>query len=395
MKTTLDILEDVTGWSGPAGATFTVNDHPQYIADNLDHSLVIYIPAGSSGQDFAKALTPVALGACAEIVLSVWSRNLRSVGTSQPTGFSYKISFDGAHEFMLPTGEGFDSASFGINGWSSADQITITPTTDGEDWLIISGCYAIEDDYPLDVMVGVKAGIEKAVASLLPNGVAIGTVTCSANAPFLIPSSTLYIEKGAVLYVEDGATSETHQVERFDGDQIRFTSLYDGAAMKYAHSIRPLSLLVPVEYGVQEQEARIPCITIWGMAQANAQSRQDTFTVEDSIDPTGSGAVRRTPWIQNFKILIDCEARQHQLLAMISRCARRFLASSRVWINGRANELPYPGDAVYIEPKESVVMIPKLQYEINIEVHEERESRTWMNKVTGETLTYTYKSGIL
>ena len=36
-------------------------------------------------------------------------------------------------------------------------------------------------------------------------------------------------------------------------------------------------------------------------------------------------------------------------------------------------------------------MIPKLQYEVEIEVHEERAQRVWVPHVAGETLTYTFQ----
>ena len=111
--------------------------------------------------------------------------------------------------------------------------------------------------------------------------------------------------------------------------------------------------------------------------------------------PDGSGALRRMPWMQNVKVLVDCEARQSQVLALAARCARVFLASSRVWINGRAHEMPYPDTGSYVEPEDAVVQIPKIQYEVEIEVHEERDVRTWLSPVTGQTLTYTQKSGTL
>jgi hypothetical protein len=72
-----------------------------------------------------------------------------------------------------------------------------------------------------------------------------------------------------------------------------------------------------------------------------------------------------------------------------------FLASSRVWINGRANEMPYPEDPVYVEPVEGTTMIPKIRWVVAIEVHEERALRSWVGPVLGQTLTYTQEFGKL
>jgi len=395
MKLVLDQLTATVGWSGPAGSGFTINQHPDYIAEYLPGSLIIHIPAGSAGQAFTESLGTIDITGYGEVVLSVWSRERRRVNVNKPSDYFYEIQFDATHQFMLPTNLNFESVTFGANGWTSVDRITITPTTNAEDWLIISGCYALYDDLPLDMIQGVQMGIQQAVATLIPNGLPIGTVSCLAGASSIAPSSFRYIDRGAVVTVTGGGHSETHQVERFDETGIWFTSMYDGPKMLWPYTAAAFALFIPVVYGTMEKEAVLPAISIWGMASSDNQDTQDTFIVEDSQDPTGAASLRRMPWMQNFKILIDCEARQHQVLALISRCARMFLASSRVWCNARAHEMPYPSPAVYVEPDEAVVQIPKLQYEVEIEVHEERALRTWAPAITTEVLTYTQKLGTL
>ena len=397
MKVTLDTLEVSTGWSGPVGATFTLNAHPNYISEYLSNSLIIHIPAGSSGVAFTKSIGPIDVSKCSEIVMSVWSRERKRVNTNDPSDFFYTVQFDASHVFMLPTNLDFESDTFGINGWASVDQITIKPTTNAEDWLIISGCYGVWDDFPLDVMEGAKLGLDHYVSMMAPNGIPIGTFTCAAGAKFIAPSSLSYLNRGAVVTLTDITHTETHQVDRFDeaAGTIWFTGLFDGPSMLYAYAGGTVGLAIPVQYGVLEQEAAVPGITIWGMATKDTQDTQDTFIVQDSMGPTGAASVRRMPWMQTFTIIVDCEARHSQTLALIARCARGFLASSKVWINGRHNEMPYPQDAVYIEPPEGIVMIPKMQYTVEIEVHEERDVRTWLSPVTGQTLTYTQKSGTL
>lgn len=395
MKVELDLFTSVTGWSG-AGVDFSLNDHNKYIAEYQTKSLIIHVPAGSKGVAITKVLTPVDISSCREIVLSLWSRCLPQVKMITPSDFNYTIQFDDTHIFMLPTSREFTTESFGIDGtWDVVDQITITPTTDKEDWLVLSCCYGVWDDTALDVMQGVVLGLEAAVKVVSPNGLAIGTISCAAGAVSLHPSAQTWLEKGVSVYIEDGVNSETHQIERYDGVSIWFTSLMDGKTIKHAHSIRPMFLKIPVNYGVMEKEATIPAITVWGMGSKNNQDRQDLEQIIDSLSPEGAGAVRRTTWSQKIPILIDCEARQHQLLALVASCARMFLSSNRVWINGRAHDLDYPDQGVYVEPKDSTVMIPKIQYALDVEVREEREYRTWMPAVTGQTLTYSIHRGTL
>jgi hypothetical protein len=395
VKVTIDQLTAAGGWSGPAGSSFTLNQHTDYIAEYLPASLIIHIPANSLGQSFTKSLGTVDLSACTEIVMSVWSRELRRVNTNDPADYFYTIQFDGTHQFMLPTNLAFESVTFGINGWTSANQITIKPTTNAEDWIIISGCYGLWDDLPLDIMMGMQMGIQQAITTLLPNGLAIGTASCLAGDASLVPSATTYLERGAVISITGGGHSETHQVERFDETGVWFTSLFDGKTMLYPYTGGAVALTIPVRFGTMEKEAAIPSISIWGMAPKDNQDTQDTFIVQDSMDPTGAAALRRAPWMQNFTMIVDCEARSAQLLALASRCARMFLASSRCWINGRAHDMPYPEPSVYVDPEEAVAMIPKVQYTIEIEIHEERSVRVWAQPVTGQTLTYTQKQGKL
>ena len=300
MKVSIDPLSSAAGWTGPAGSSFTLCQHSDYIAEYMANSLVIYIPAGSMGQSFTKSFASVDLSQCTEIVLSVWSRELRRVNTNVPSDFFYKITFDASHYYMMQTNLNFESVTFGINGFTAANQITIVPTTNAEDWLIISGCYGLWDDIPLDIMQGMQLGLQNAIAKLLPNNIPIGTVSCLAGDSSIDPSATTYLDRGAVVYISDGANSETHQVERFDENMIWFTSLYDGKTMKFAHTGVPIQLTIPVVYGVEEKEAVVPCISIWGMSQKSSQDTQDTFVVEDSNDPTGGGSLRRMPWMQEF-----------------------------------------------------------------------------------------------
>jgi hypothetical protein len=396
MKVPIDMLNVTTGWGGTAGAGFSLNQNPgDCMAEYQTASLLIYVPPNSQGKTITKAISPsVSLAGCTEIVLSIWSRELKRTRLPNPAAYFYQITFDGVNYFMLPTNIAFSDVTFGINGWGPATQITIVPTSNNEDWLIISCCYALWDEQPLDILQGVQIGIEWALPQFLPSGgIPLGTIAaCAAGATSVVPSFKTYLERGAVLLFTNGSVSETHQVGRYDeaSGAVWFTSLFSGSSMVNAFSGASAYLLFPVQYGVQEQEAAVPGITLWTMAGRNSQDTEDVYQYEDSLSPAGAGAMRRTPWMQRYKVLIDCESRSHQNLALMGRIVRRFMAQNRVWINGRAHDVEYPDDAVYLEPKEGVVNIPKLQYELDVEIHEERAARVWAPAVSGNaTITVT------
>ena len=389
MKTTIDTLEVTTGWAC-AGGTIAVslNQHPEYIADNLAASLLIQVPAGNINKVLKKTVS-VTLTDCTEIVFNVWSRGKGSV--NQPgmlPPMPYKIKF-GTNEFYIPLSKGFNDVSIGLNGWTAVTEISITPLFDDDDYLIISGMYGIRDEYPADVFAGVKAGIERAVSTLSPKGLLVGTCSCVAGETSIALSAYTYIDRFATILIDDGANSETHQIEKFDEGATKrlwFTSLKDGKAIKYNHTTAPVYLALPVEYGTMQKEAIIPGIAIWGMESTPDQNEVDSNEIWDTYNVNGSTALRRTVYRQKYQVLIDCEARHGKVLAVLSRLVKWFISQQVVWINGRKHDIGYGNAAVYIEPPESVEMVPKLQYTIEIQTAEERNLRTFAHEASTATL---------
>jgi hypothetical protein len=393
MLTPIDTLTSAAGWTGPVGATFTVNQVEEFIANNLGASLVIYIPPNSLGQSFVKNVSASFPGA-SSIVLSVWSRQQRRATQNKPADYAYEIDFGGGNVFMLPTPMTFDAVDIGINGWTDASQIKIIPQTNNEDWLIISGCYAVTDEYPLDVYSGIQDGIRQALATFtLPT---IGSKTLAAGATSVAFSPwPSFLERGAVLKFTDGTHTEYHQIQRWDESAVQFTSLYDGQALKFSYAPASISLWIPVEYGVTEKEAVVPAITIWGLNPVPDQSSSDVGTIVDTFTPSGGAAVRKNVMQQTYEVLIDCEARQVQTLALLSRAVRWWLGGQSVWINARRNDLRIDWQTASVEPTEATIQIPKIQFRIEVDAFEERQARTFLPAFTTPAATFTTKVGVL
>ena len=381
MKTRIEDCTSLTGWSGSAGVTAILNAIPDYIAESLAGSILIHFPAGSLGQTFSKAVTKDITGAD-EIVMTVWSRNKKAKQYQQPTDFAYTVKFAAGQEFCLPTFDGFDDVAFGVNGWTSVTEVTITALTNDEDWILISDILAVKDDYPLDLIDGLKAMIRKAADEVCQSVIPVGTVTCLSGDTAIgyLGAVYKYTDRFAVLKITDGINTEYHQIENYDegtAKPLRFTSRYDGESMKFAYTAAQVSIWFPVEIGQYEAEAVIPGVVVWAMSPASAQNEADNLNIVDTVKLDGSGAVRRNVATEEYEILIDCEARHAKILALLGRCVRWGLNSNRVWVNGRKYDLNN-FDQNYIEPTEAVEAIPKVQYTVKIQVREERALRVYL-----------------
>ena len=115
----------------------------------------------------------------------------------------------------------------------------------------------------------------------------------------------------------------------------------------------------------------------------------------DTYDVSGTFADQRDYQILRYPFLIDCEARQHELLAALNRVVRRFFGQNYLWINGRKHDFEWDLAPQEIEPELPVETLPKTQYQLMIEVGEPREARQTLVAAGQATATYTPSRGVL
>lgn len=391
MKIAIDTMETATGWTGPAGASFSLNQIGGYIANRLSASLLVYVPAGSNGEEFKKLISPsITIPAGYDhLVFHVWSRKKGVPGAILPADFAYKITLDGTHWFYVPVGKTFADVSIGISGWSTVNQVTIVPLSDDEDYLVLSGMYLVKDEYPADIFAGVKEGIEAALTELIGDGVEVGTVSCSVGDRTIPVGGFDYLDRYSVLKIVGGGHEEVHQIERTDGGTVTLGQLYDGPGILYDYTTAKVYLRIPVDYGIDQKEIPLPGITVWGMAPEYSQTKQDIAPELDSFGVDGSVAERRTLAMLTYPLLIDCEARHNSMLALASRAVRWFIGKGELWINARKHDFPYSDPASYVEPTGAVEVVPKVQYTLRVEVFEEREIRRFLPSVSNRNTTIT------
>lgn len=400
MNKSIDLLASATGWanSGLGSITASENQVPDFVA-GLDNaaSLILSVPSGNNGKSIKKTIT-FDLTGYSEVTLHVWSREKHFAGSNyqKSSDFAYKISFDGVNEYYLPTFSGFNDVSLYVYGLTTIDRIEVTCLHDDDDYLIISNLVAVKDEIPVDIFRGVKAQIEHELKSkylsttggVANKGVLLGTVTGAAGDRTIYNINSYgYLDRYAVIMIDDGANTETHQLNDNDSQEFSFTSLYDGEVLLHDHTNADLYLICPVEYGTTEREIILPGISVWGIAPEEIlrtnkiEEFRDTFNVNETVQS------RLTPITFQYIIMMDCEARQNELIALMSLVCRTVIGKQYIWVNGKKINLFSEGAGEFIEPVEGYNEIPKMQFRTRVEIKEDIFDRSSLVKTITNTLT--------
>lgn len=389
MKLLVDSLDSTTGWVGAGGASIpSTNEITEFIAGLNTKSLVLKWGSGSSGGTVTKTINPaVDVSDYREIVFHLWSREKKRAGMDYrlSSDFVYKIDFGSGDEFYLPTFSGFTDVTFDISGIDSISRIRITALHDDEDYLIVSNMFAIYDEIPRDIFDGIKDSMEQDISNFYSKiiggtsgkGIFIGNASGNTGDRLIqINSSLPFAEKYAVILIDDGVNSETHQIGGTDKVDYTFNSMYDGETLQNTYTDANVYITFPVLIGTRNKEIVLPGISIWGMApeeiiRGNKEDEsRDTFNIDETVKS------RITPANFVYDIRIDCEARSDELLAYMSNIVRSLIAKEFVWINGKRIDISPEGPALHIEPAEGFNQIPKITYRVSIEIKEELFDRT-------------------
>ena len=393
MKLSVEPFVSLSGWSGDGSISAdSLNEIPDYVADGLASSVIFEIPAGNEGNYIEKTISVDVTG-YEEIVLSVWSRRMKSDDYLKGGDFSYKIAFEGTKEFYLPAYRNFTDVTIALGALTALTKVRITALHDLEDYLLLSACYAIDDEYPLDIMTAIESGLEAWVTSLIGDTIYSGTATGRKNADYMeVSGYGDFLDRYSIVKIV-GASTETHQVKEFIGDRMTFMSTYDGEKVLYTHSASPIYLQFPVVFGTAEREAAIPGITVWGMVPEPVPRATGIERRVDTYDVAGTFGDRREDQILRYTFLIDCVARQDELQARLNRVVRRFLGQNYLWINGRKHDFEWDMPPQDIRPEAPIETIAKSQYELAIEVKEPREARQSLVPADPATITYDIEAG--
>jgi hypothetical protein len=380
MNLVIDNLDSTTGWSESGGSTsvYGLNDHGQYIAGGLSKSLIFNF----SGLDsyVEKTYDDVDISNYEELVVSVWSQQKKGTDFKQVSDFSYKIEIGTGNIYYLPVWRTFHHIVIDVSSISTLDMIKITALHDDSDYLVMSYMVVAKDEVPLDLFDGIKSGMETFRDTL--DTFLLGTMSGSANDETLTLTNFNFIDDYAVVLIDDGNNDETHQVRRNKEGVYFMTDLYDGSALINSYTNASVYLFFPIENGGRDTlEAIIPGITIWGFEPENLKRESELQSIYDTF--TDLGASERQEGIYfRHPILLDCEARQYEIMAHLTKIVRQFIGRKVVYINGRKFHLEFSGAPVLQEPTEAFDIIPKIQYPAVLELKEDVWQRASLVKTT-------------
>lgn len=388
MKLLIDNLDSTTGWSASGGSTsiYGLNDIGDYISGGNSKSLIFYFNGLNS---YVEKTYSVDISDYEELVLHVWSQSKKSDGYYKESDFSYKIDLGVGKEYFIPVNKTFHHVVIDISSLSTIDRIRITSLHGDADYVLVSYALVAKDELPLDIFSAVKTEIESIRDELDP--FLLGTVTSSIGDETIVLTNFDYIYDYSVIKITDGVNTEYHQIKNVKEFTYSLTDLYDGETITNNFSGASVYLFIPVEYeGRYQIEAIIPGITVWGF---EPEQEKRTFDIQNVTDTwTSLGASERKEGVY-FKhpLLLDCEARQYEILAYQTKIIRRFLGRKRLYINGRKFFIDFNGAPTLIEPTEHFDIIPKIQYPAILELREEMWQRTSLVKTTTITSTVTIK----
>lgn len=407
MTKEIDDLSVTTGWTPGTGSTMSVslNEIPDFIAGlNVAGSLILSTPTGNLNKTISNSYT-LDLTGYNEVVFHVWSRNKQNYGNDYnlASEYAYKIDFQKTtgmttthNYFYVPTFDGFNDVTLYINGITLVDKIEITALFDDDDYLIISNMVAVKDEIPVDIFRGVKEKLsyemelkyQSSTGGIMGKGIYLGTVSASAGDLTIYNiNSYNYLDRYAVIYIDDGAgNSETHQLDNNDGQEYSFTSLYDGKTILNNYNDASLYLICPVEYGSSEREIILPGVSVWGMSPEEVLRTNKIEEMRDTFVPGDTVYSRLTPVTFQYIIILDCEARNNELLALMSLACRSLIAKQFIWVNGKKLNLYPEGPGEYIEPVEGFNEIPKIQYRMRVEIKEDIYDRSLLVKTITNAL---------
>lgn len=377
MKLNIDHLDDLTGWVVTSPSTIAEIEEKKYIAGLNDKSLLITFDSADIVRTATKTFsTPFDVSDYESLVMSIWSRTKGEDSLYiKPTDFSYKIDIDGVREFYIPVYSGFVDITIGIEDVAQITQIKITPLHSDTDSIIISEMVAEKQEIPLDILDATKEQVDYYIQAATGSGLLIGTVTGTTGDTSVTLSNPEFIDRYGVILISGGGNIETHQVDDNNSGVFTLNDNFDGNSLLNDYTGADVYLQYPSFINPGQYEIRLPGISIWGIEAdpflygSKLETRHDSFLV------SGGSKQRIQGQLLKYTILIDCESRSQELIDIMTRAVRVFIAQEMLWINGRRHDIFFSGPAVESPTTSGIDYIPKVQYSFDVEIEEQINDR--------------------
>lgn len=409
MKVMINPLSSLSGWT-TSNATVTLHGlctDRNFIAQEHAASTIVRFN-GALNQYANLPISPaVNVGKMRDVTIAVWSRNKASVDYQMPSQFSYKIDFGTGTEYYLPVWPQFDGVTIRVPENAVVSRIRITALHNDDDYLIISNCIACKDNLPYDVLEAARSKIQLLMTEAFPvpgrsdlAGIKVGTFGSAVVGQDYIECATQpdFVDRYAKIYITNGVIGEVHNIDRMtlnettglgpmrfyfgdQGDGKSLTATYTGAG-------GDVYLLFDVSFARKSNNIVLPSVTIWGFSSGFEYENTEQWQVLDSWDVVAQTVQSRmTGQLVEWSLLIDCEARNYELIEYMAQVVRKFIVYDPIWVNGLALDKSSDGTSNEVEPNEAFGIIPKVQYPIKLKVREDIWERTTLAKALPPTIT--------
>jgi hypothetical protein len=409
LKNKLDIFQKTSGWAVSDVSKVTIsglNEVPEFIAGLNTKSLILKY--SSANNEYAEITINQDFTNYDRVVFHIWSRNKKSNGWDyfESSDFVYQIEFDN-NKYYVPTFSMFSDLTIDVSDISGViNTVKIRALHNSEDYLILSHMVLSTDEIPRDIFESVQEQIAydleqteyARISGGEADGIKLGTIASIASGDESIILETLntWLDKYAFIKIKDTNNDETHQIDHNDEVEYFFTDAEDGHTIQNTYSNADIFLIIPVHFNPNEKDIRLPGMAVWGLTPEPIKRQTKEEEIPDTFNATdGSLRKRLDDQINLYEILIDCEARQIELLNFMKKVAMIMIGREYIWVNGYKIGVDFQGSPTYIEPVQSYNQIPKIQYVMLLEIKEQIAQRRTLPATTNITKNYQLSSTLL
>jgi len=376
MKLKIEDFTSLTGWTINSPSVIALNEFSDYIASlNYNTSLIAQFKSGDTIKTLTKSLSPIDITDYEILTFSIWSdtKGRQHYGRNLESDFNYKIKINDTDEYFLPVYDSFTDVNINVKDITSIDRIEITALYPGDDSIILSEMIVELEELPIDILNSVQEHLEYYLTQNVGKGILLGTISVSAGETEIPTGDYNYLDRYAVILIDDGNNSETHQIASMD-DNISVAIIndnFDGKTILNDYTDADIYITFPVYINPDERNVRLPGLCVWGITADPILRTGKLDHFIESYKTDGSMTERKEGQVWDYLILLDCEARASSLIAVMTKAIRDFIGNELIWINGRKHEIDFNGAPTETRPPQGIDIIPKVQFQMTIEVIEQ------------------------
>jgi hypothetical protein len=230
-----------------------------------------------------------------------------------------------------------------------------------------SDFYAISDlrlvwghGLPMDLLQGVKRGIERYMHPKIP----MGNVTVKAGDREIEFLDWDFLERNMVVKLG----GNRYQIKQIRDNIASLMSTYDGDSV-VADYTGVAEIYMPVEIGYYDREEALPGVSIWFSGPTPIERYVPHDYGAALID--GNWFIGKNASQQTWRVSLEVSAHSPELVAIASQAVRKFLSLYTVWYHGDKLWFHWKETAQITEPVEDYDIVPRSVYDFEIEILEE------------------------